>query len=312
MFLLISLLFFMTGSAYIKFFAGLFEPVKRLTCDDSSDDEEDEKEKPVVKYEDKYWDLFHRVKNEHTYSKALASQKCEELTRTIPDEIRRLEQDMDDFADMVTEEKRVEMQAKLDQLRQMDPATEATQFAIAQRLEQLVTCVLFETTPAGNVIMKYNAKKEVFEYYSDCTVPYRYLDTACRKYALTFGCKPLYIDMNDEVKASEAKTILLRELKAKEKENANAKDNKEAPKKKNVFAKFKTYNKDSALGGAPPKNSLPGAQKVEDSEPTIVKERTNKFLCLGKTMNFSTGNKIARKETNKKLSFADFKKMSKK
>lgn len=307
MFLLSIMLFLITGSAYIKFFAGLFEPVVQLDYD-SSDDEEEE-EKPVIKYEDKYWDLFRRVANDHTYSKELASQKCEELTMTIPEEIRRLEQDMEDFADMVTEEKRAEMQAKLDELRKMDPETEATKFAIAQRLEQLATCVLFETTPAGNVIMTYNAKKDVFEYYSDCTVPYRYLDTACRKYAATFVCKPLYIDMNEEVKASEAKTMLLRESKAKEKEN----ENQDPVKKKNVFAKFKTYNKDLGRGGgAPPKNSMPGAQKVEDSEPVIVKERTNKFLSLGKTMNFITGNKIARKEANTKLSFADFKKMFKK
>lgn len=176
---------------------------------------------------------------------------------------------------------------------------------IAQRLEQLATCVLFETTPVGNVIMTYNSKKEAFEYYSDCTIPNRYLDTVCRKYAATFGCKPLYIDMNEQVKESEAKTKLLRES------NANAKEKAIVPvKKKNVFAKFKTYNKDSGLGGAPPKNSLPGGKKVEDSEPVVIKERTNKFLFLGKTRNFITGKKIEQKE--KKVSFADFKNMFKK
>jgi len=313
MFLLISLLFFITGSSYIKFFSSFFEPMERLTYDDTSDEEEEkEKEKPVIKYEDKYWELFKRVENEHTFSKALASQKCEELTKTIPLEIRKAEQDMEDFADMVDAEKRAAMQTKLDDLRKMDPEMEARKLAIAQRLEQLATCVLFETTPVGNVIMTYNAKKEVFEYYSDCSVPYRYLDTACRKYVVTFGCKPLYIDMNEEVKVSEAKTKQLREEKEKEKEKEKE-NTKDTGKKKNVFAKFKTYNKDLGRGGgAPPKNSMPGTQKVEDSEPMIVKERTNKFLCLGKTMNFSTGNKMARKETNKKLSFADFKKMSKK
>ena len=296
----------MTGSSYIKFFAGFFEPVVQLNYD-SSDDEEGEK--PEIKYEDKYWDLFRRVENDHIYSKALVNQKCEELTKSIPIELRKAEQDMGDFADMVNEEKRAEMQAKLDLLRLLDPATEATKFAIAQRLEQLATCVLFETTPVGNVIMTYNAKKEVFEYYSDCTIPYRYLDAACRKYVATFACKPLYVDMNEEVKVSEAKTKLLRESKDKDKDKE-----KDPVKKKNVFAKFKTYNKDSAVGGAPPKNSLPGAQKVEDSEPVIVKERTNKFLFLGKTMNFITGKKVARKDVDKraKLSFADFKKMFKK
>ena len=181
---------------------------------------------------------------------------------------------------------------------------------IAQRMEQLATCVLFETTPVGNVIMNYNVKNEAFEYYSDCTIPNRYLDTVCRKYAATFGCKPLYIDMNEQVKESEAKTKLLRESNAKEKEKETEKVNPLPIKKKNVFAKFKTYNKDSGLGGAPPKNSLPGGKKMEDSEPVVIKERTNKFLFLGKTRNFITGKKIEQKE--KKVSFADFKKMFKK
>lgn len=251
MFLLISLLFFMTGASYIHFVYRIFEPI---TYDSSDDDEEPEKEKkPEIKYEDKYWDLFKRADDDFVISKDLV---------------------------------------------------------IAQRLEQLATCVLFETTPIGNVIMTYNAKKEAFEYYSDCTIPYRYLDTACRKYVATFGCKPLYIDMNEQVKESEVKTNLLRESKAKAKEKEET--TKEAPKKKNVFAKFKTYNKDS-VRGVPPKNSLPSGKKVEDSEPVVIKERTNKFLFMGKTMNFSTGKKIEQKEAkNKKLSFADFKKMFKK
>ena len=298
MFLLISLLFFMTWASYIHFVISLFEPVTAEIY------EEEPEKKPEIKYEDKYWDLFKRAANDFVVSNELVKLKCEELTDTISEELRKAEQDMEDFADMVTEEKRTAMQAKLDQLRQMDPTTEAMKFVVAQRLEQLATCVLIETTPAGNVIMVYNAKKQMFEYYNDCTIPYRYLDTACRKYVATFGCKPLYIDMNEQVKVSEAKTKLLRESKAKE---------KDIPKfeKKNVFAKFKTYNKDSGRG-APPKNSLPGGKKVEESEPVVIKEQTNKFLCLGKTRNFNTGKKIEQKVVNKKVSFADFKKMTKK
>jgi hypothetical protein len=247
MFLLISLLFFMTGASYIHFVYRIFEPI---TYDSLLEEEPEKEKKPVIKYEDKYWDLFKRADNNFVISKDLV---------------------------------------------------------IAQRLDQLATCVLFEMTPVGNVIMTYNAKKEAFEYYSDCTIPYRYLDTACRKYAATFGCKPLYIDMNEQVKESEAKTILLRESKAKEKENAVV-----PAKKKNVFAKFKSYNKDS-VRGAPPKNSLPGGKKMEDSEPVVIKEQTNKFLFLGKTMNFVTGKKIEQKVAKeKKVSFADFKKMFKK
>lgn len=176
-----------------------------------------------------------------------------------------------------------------------------------QRLEQLMNCVLFEMTPVGNVIMRYNAKKEAFEYYSDCTIPYRFLDTVCRKYAVTFYCKSLYVVMNDEVKESEAKTKLLQEEKTKEQENKR--ENCEQPKQKGVFAKFKTYNKEMGAGriGAPPKNSMPTAQNTEENAQIVVKQRINKFLYLGKTANFVTGKKEVAKKP--KLSFMDFKKM---
>jgi hypothetical protein len=170
---------------------------------------------------------------------------------------------------------------------QISPVTE-------QRLEQLMNCILFEMTPVGNVIMRYNAKKEAFEYYSDCTIPYRFLDTVCRKYAVTFYCKSLYVIMNDEVKESEAKTKLLQEEKTKEQENG------EHPKKKGVFAKFKTYNKEMGAGRT-------GKKPTEENAQIVVKQRINKFLYLGKTANFITGKKeVAEKP---KLSFMDFKKM---
>jgi hypothetical protein len=293
MILLSFFLFLISFSSFLRFFIA-----PKVICDEDAEELEQPEE---IKYEDKYWDKFRDTVNEHAVSNVEEAQKREEMT----EELRRLEQDLEDFGDIVAEEKRAEMQVKL---MKMDPATEARKFLVAQRLEQLLSCILFETTPVGNVIMLYNAKKEAFEYYSDCMIPYRYLDAACRKYVATFCCKPLYIDMNEELRKSEAKTMLLRESKAKEKEDANA--NVKDTGKKNVFAKLKTYNKDSTRGGAPPKNSLPSAQKIEESAPFVAKERTNKFLFLGKTVNFSTAKKTV--PTTKKVSFADFKKMSQK
>jgi hypothetical protein len=50
-----------------------------------------------------------------------------------------------------------------------------------------------EMTPVGNVIMQYNLTKELFVYYSDNMVPFRYLETVARKYVCIFDCKELYI-----------------------------------------------------------------------------------------------------------------------
>ena len=52
---------------------------------------------------------------------------------------------------------------------------------------------LLENCPVGTVLLKYNTEKSSFEYYSDRTVPFRYLETIARKYANTFDCTHVYL-----------------------------------------------------------------------------------------------------------------------
>ena len=89
-------------------------------------------------------------------------------------------------------------------------------------------------------------------------------------------------------------------------------------KKKNIFAKFKSYNKDA--GGkismaVPPKNSIPNksVNETKENEKVLLKERANRYTYEGKFANFNFLQKIERKVFNKKLglSFSDFKKMKK-
>lgn len=54
--------------------------------------------------------------------------------------------------------------------------------------------ILIEETPIGNVIMFYNSEKNIFEYYSDKTIPFRFLETVARKYVVTFHCKHIYVE----------------------------------------------------------------------------------------------------------------------
>jgi cobalamin biosynthesis protein CbiG len=137
-----------------------------------------------------------------------------------------------------------------------------------------------------------------------------------------FNCRPLFIDMEEELKLFEEKWTKEYELKkakeAEEKLKAEeaAKNNKPTEQKKNIFAKFKSYNKDA--GGkismaAPPKNSIPNKATVEtkEGEKILLKERANRYTYEGKFANFNFLQKIERKVFNKKLgiSFADFKKM---
>lgn len=49
-----------------------------------------------------------------------------------------------------------------------------------------------EKTPAGVVRMKYDQEEKYFLYWSDTTIPTRYLDTVARKYVLVFQKKEWY------------------------------------------------------------------------------------------------------------------------
>ena len=85
--------------------------------------------------------------------------------------------------------------------------------------------------------------------------------------------------------------------------------------KKRIFAKFKSYNKESGTGhvntGAPSKNNISNSNSNKKSnEPVILKDKTNRYTYEGKMSNFSFIQKIDKKNINKKLacSFSDFKK----
>jgi cobalamin biosynthesis protein CbiG len=169
--------------------------------------------------------------------------------------------------------------------------------------------------------MIYDKERESFKYYSDSTIPYRYLEVVGRKYVKMFNCRPIFVDMEEELKSFDEKWTKEYELKkakeAKEilKAEEAAKNNKPTEEKKNVFAKFKSYNKEA--GGkismaAPPKNSIPSKPiETKENEKILLKERANRYTYEGKFANFNFLQKIERKVFNKKLgiSFADFKKM---
>ena len=86
---------------------------------------------------------------------------------------------------------------------------------------------------------------------------------------------------------------------------------------KNVFAKFKTYNKEAGSGrvnkAPPPKNSIPNKQQLTN-EKVLLKEKSNHYTREGKLSNVNILKKVDRKVVDKKyaMSFADFKKYASK
>jgi hypothetical protein len=195
-------------------------------------------------------------------------------------------------------------------------------FVIKQRLEKLKNCYIIEYTPFGNVLMIYDTERESFKYYSDNTIPYRYLEVVGRKYVKQFNCRPIFVDMEEELLLAEGKIVKERkEKEEKDEENKKRKEeaiknNKPIDEKKNVFTKFKSYNKEAGTGhvntAAPPKNSISNIQttKKQENEGIVLKERANRYTYEGKFANFSFTKKIDRKAVDKKFSmtFADFKK----
>jgi len=195
-------------------------------------------------------------------------------------------------------------------------------FIIKQRLDKLKNCFIMEYTPLGNVLMIYDIERESFKFYSDSTIPYRYLEVVARKYVKQFGCRPIFVDMEEELKLAEEKWDKERKEKdekeeeERRKKEESIKTQKPIEEKKNVFAKFKSYNKESGTGhvntGAPPKNSIPNKKLTtqQENEKVLLKDKANRYTYEGKIVNFSFIKKIDRKVVDKKfnMSFADFKK----
>lgn len=138
--------------------------------------------------------------------------------------------------------------------------------------EQTNNRFIMEMTPVGNVIMQYNLTKELFVYYSDNMVPFRYLETVARKYVCTFDCKELYI------MRQETAVIKPTNLSIKTKDLMNQKMNPQQNKK----------------------------------EPTTIEVKMNRYSNAGRFSNFNMLIPIAKHITDKKrlMRFSDFKKMN--
>jgi hypothetical protein len=210
----------------------------------------------------------------------------------------------------------------LDEIK-LDAKNESDYYIARNRIDKLQHSYIMEKTPQGNVLMMYDKNRESFKYYSDSNIPYRYLEVVGRKYVKCFNCRPIFIDMEEELKLCDEKWTKDYEMKQKKESEEKlkveeaAKNNKQIEQKKNIFAKFKSYNKDAGCKismAAPPKNSIPNNAKIEtkEGEKTLIKERANRYTYEGKLANFNFLQKIERKVFNKKLgvSFSDFKKMN--
>jgi hypothetical protein len=208
---------------------------------------------------------------------------------------------------------------------------EAREIIVNKKLDKFIDNYILECTPLGNIYMRYNNSKKSFEYFSNSTMPYRYLEPVGRKYVMTYWCKPIFIDIEDELKRSEQK--FEEEKKKKEEDDKRMEEDLKSGQgtgtgPKNMIAKLKNYNKDTKNQATmkpqmknrsgsnfvlPPqiKANLPSIN--QKTEKQYLKENANRYTCEGRLTGFSPLKKIDKKVSDKKLamSYADFKRMQK-
>jgi len=312
---------------------------------DESVTENESKNNGPKKYEEKYIEEFNRLDDSIVFTEEelllendkrveVKNKLEQELEKTkteflkimaaIESEIKKLEETNEEMQLETANSYKQELNKINDELKKSnlllitddEVNKNAREEVIQDRLNRLKNSILMEKTPLGNVIMFYNNEKSSFEYYSDSTIPYRYLEVIGRKYVVTYKCKQIYVDMDKEIKEAEKKLAEKKE-KEKEEEKKKQEESKTTTKevtKKNVFAKFKTYNKDTNIKSASVPLDRPApAKQTDPKEEKIVKERANRYSFEGKLANFNFLKKVDRKAIDKRyaLSFAEFKQMQK-
>ena len=219
-----------------------------------------------------------------------------------------------------------ELLKKLDETEKMIMTEEemrkkAREVIINKKLDKFMDNYILEHTPLGNIFMRYNNDKKSFEYFSNNTIPYRYLEPVGRRYVMTYWCKPIFVDIEEELKRAEIKFdegVKIKMMEEKEREE----EIKRNPKK--ILAQLKKYNKETKdqtmrpmknrsnkNGILPPQiqANLPDVNKTTDKQ--LLKENANRYTWEGRLTNFSPLKKIDRKILDKKLAmtYADFKKI---
>jgi hypothetical protein len=268
----------------------------------------------VIPYEQRYLEKVRLIPNNYVFSPSetqIMNDKLQEISieqKELQNKLNCLHVDNIENTDDSLQAEITDLQKQI--LTPEDVLEKARAYVINARLNTLINNVIMENTPLGNVIMMYDNNRETFNFYSDNMIPYRYLETVARKYVITYNCRPLYIDMEEELKIYEKKMLEHEENEKINNEKTNIAQLSEP--KKNVFAKFKSYNTEGKSGHvgkvAGPQNSVQN-KDTGNNRKIILKDNANRYSCQGKIHNFSIIKKPEKKLLSKKLAmtFATFK-----
>jgi hypothetical protein len=140
---------------------------------------------------------------------------------------------------------------------------------------------ILEHSPRGNIIMYYDVYKKGFAYYCDQqSIPYIILNTLAMKYVRLFMCRDLFVDETIDPQCSPSPLINLEKENVKndnksKKENINNKISVDLKQtlKSGPFAKLKKYNQTTT--------------KLEEVVEKNIEKHMNRFLYMGKILNYS-------------------------
>lgn len=167
---------------------------------------------------------------------------------------------------------------------------------IENKLNGFINNYIIETTPVGNVIMRYNNDKKSFEYFSNHSVPYRYLETIGRKYILTYKCKDIFIDMDEEVE----KANKLNEMKKNDKSDKSIENKKLLIKPINSASILKNKN----VEPPPNRTSQTIVNPINNIEMAV--KNANRYTWEGRFNDFKII-KCEKKFNSNNISFSEFK-----
>lgn len=171
--------------------------------------------------------------------------------------------------------------------------------------------ILYSNTPRGNIVMYYDAYKKGFAYYCDTqSVSANILNALAMKYVMAFRCRDLFMDnhFTPEERDSPLIAIQIAEEKAeKEKKKETIQGINPDLLKKAPFAKLKKYNtpQQAQQQQRQQKNGATTTSQ-ENKKEKEAPHYTNKFIYLGKILNFSFIQKVKRKKVSSIASSAVF------
>ena len=143
-------------------------------------------------------------------------------------------------------------------------------------------CIVLSNTPKGLVYMRYCKEEEGFEYWTDNSIDYKYLETVARKYVTIFSCRDIYIDRFTLLKE---KILGIKQKIEENKLKEDLEEEEEKEEENDVFASLKSYNQST---------SNISSAKTELTRNDVVCDKANKYLNRGKIVeaNFGAEKKI--------------------